>query len=443
MVSARLALSCLALVLVAAAAEAGPAVTVYSRDLGYVRETRALDLRGARDSVRLADVSERLDFTSLRLTPSGGARVTRLAYRFDVASGDALLEHARGSRVRVTMRENRTVEGTLVASDGIWLVVRTDDGAVSTLARNAVDDVRLANPPRDMSLRPTVEAVVEGGRGRTSAELSYLTGGLSWSAEHTLVRSGEHGGVWSANVTVENTTGRDYVDASLKLVAGSPNRAVGMPPPMPLRAQMVEMAEAKSDLGEQTFGEYHLYTLDRPATLRDRESQSLSMIAPHTIKLTPRYLLRAGAQSVTSQLMVENTDAAGLGVPLPGGRVRIYEPDPSGAAQFIGEARIDHTAAGEKLTLDVGSAFDLAAERREVSQRRISDRERESTIEIKLRNRKKTDVTVVVEENVTADSEVLKSTHPSTRKDASTLQFSLPVAAGKETVLTYTLRVRY
>lgn len=446
MAIARIALAGLLPALLAAPALAAPAVTVYTRDLGYVRESRPIELRAARDTVRLTDVSERLDFTSLRLVPSGGGRVTRLAYNFDVASGDALLENARGQRVRVTSRDNRVAEGVLVAADGSWLVVRADNGAVHTLSRMAVEEVRLANPPRDMSLRPTVEAVIENARpGRSEAELSYLTGGLSWNAEHTLVRSGETGGTWSANVTVENTTGRDYVDATLKLVAGEPNRAVRPPQPMPfMRAQAMEMAaDAKVDLEEATFGEYHLYSLDRPATLRDRESQALTMLAARDVKLTPRYLYRGGAPGVVSQLVLQNTAAAGLGVPLPGGRVRVYESDPAGATQFIGESRITHTAEGEKVTLDVGTAFDIAAERREVSSRRISDREREAEVEVKIRNRKKTNVTVVVEEPVAGDHEVLKSTHPAKRKDANTLEFSLPVAAGKETVLTYTVRQRY
>ena len=426
---------------------AGTALTVYSQDLGFVRETRTLDLAGARDTVRLPDVGERVDFSSVRLVPGGGARIARLAYRFDAASGDAVIERARGSRVRVASRGDRVAEGTLVAADGNWLVVRADDGAVSTLARPAVEEVRLAKPPVDMLLRPTLEAVVEGGKkGRTEAELSYLTGGLTWSAEHTLARTGETGATWSASVTVENSSGREFRDATLRLVAGEPRRDVTMPPrPLMVRATALGIAgsEEKADLSEESFADYHLYSLDRPATLRDRESQALSMIAPRAVKVTPRYLYRGGARGVTAQLIVENTAAAGLGVPLPGGRVRIYESDPSGALQFTGETRITHTAVDEKVTLEVGTAFDIAAERREVYNRRISDREREYQVEVKLRNRKKGDVTILAEESAGGDHEVLKSSHPATRKDANTLQFTLPVPAGRETVLSYTLRVRF
>lgn len=438
----------LTLVVPAAARAAGPAVTIYTHDLGFVRETRPLDLAGTRDTVRLSGLSERLDFSSLRLVPAGAARVTRLAYRYDVASGDALLEHARGGRVRVAARGDRVTEGTLVAVDGNWLVVRSDDGAVVTLSRAAVEELRLAQPPVALSLRPTLEAVLEGGRrGALQAEVSYLTGGLSWSAEHTVVRQGEDVATWSSAVTVENQTGREFADADLKLVAGEPLRQG--PPPMAGRMAMMEMAVAEAapkaaDLSEQSFSEYHLYTLGRPATLRDRESQSLTMLEPRRVKVSPRYVYRGGdPRGVIAQIETRNAADLGLGVPLPAGRVRFYEADPSGALQFTGETRIAHTAEGEKLTLEVGVAFDLKAERRELYNRRIADREREYAVEIRLRNHKPGPVTVVVEEGVAGDIEVTKNTHPFTRKDANTLQFGIPVPAGQEVVLGYTVRARY
>src|SRR5262245_19931590 len=215
----------LSVALVPAAASAGPSLTLYTSDLGLVKESRTLDYRGSRDTLRLEGVSNRLDASSLRFVPSSG-KLTRLAYRFDVATGDGLLERAIGSRVRVVSKTGERVsEGTLLSADGAWLVVRRDDGALSTLSREAMQAIRLARPDAGLSLKPAIEAVVEGAkRGNGTAELQYLTGGLSWSAEHTLVRTGETSAQWSAVVRVENTTGRDYRDANVKLIAGHVSR---------------------------------------------------------------------------------------------------------------------------------------------------------------------------------------------------------------------------
>lgn len=428
-----------------AALAAGPRVTVYSHDLAYVEEMRTLTLTGSRDTLRIGDVPDRIDFSSVRLD-AGGAAVERLAYRFDVASGDGLLEHALGRRIRVVSQQReRASEGVLVSADGSWLTLRADDGGMIVIARTDVGEVRLPDAAKGLSLRPTLEVVLaDGRRGDTPASLEYLTGGLSWAAEHRLVRTGETSGRWSTAVTVDNQSGREYRDARLRLVAGEPQRTGGNPTPRPMMMKTMAMEAAPAaDMVEQNFSEYHLYTLEHPALLRDRESQSLVMLGERSVKLEPRYLVRAGATSVLSQIRLVNDAASGLGVPLPGGRVRVFEPDGAGGNAFTGESAIGHTAAGEKLVLDVGTAFDLAVERRDVSSKRISDRERENTVEIKLRDRKKTDVKIVVEESVGGDFDVTNETFKSTRKDANTLQWEIPVKAGGEAVLTYTVHVRF
>ena len=426
-------------------ANAGPNVTIYTHNLGFVRESRVINLRAAIDTLRLEDVSTQLDFSSVRLAPATG-HVRRLAYRWDVATGDGLIERARGQRVRVLSRGDRAAEGTLLSADGSWLVVRTDDGGLATLSRAAVEAVQLARPAGALALKPAIEAVIEGGRGDVAAELSYLTGGLSWTVEHTLVRTGETRAVWSAAVQVENTTGRDYVDAALKLVAGEPSRT-GAPSrkaaPMMMRAMSDVDGGGAGEMTEAAFADYHLYTLKGPATLRDRETQSLVMIEPRPITVAPRYLYRGDARGVLSQLEFVNSVKDGPAVPLPAGRVRCFQPDDAGALQFVGETTVGHTPVDEKRTLDLGFAFDLAAERRQMAERRVSEREREYDVEVRLRNRKTGPVTLVVEESIGGDTTLLKQSHISTRKDAGTLQFKLDVPAGREVVLTYTARQRW
>jgi hypothetical protein len=325
-------------------------------------------------------------------------------------------------------------------------VVREDDGSMHTLSRQAADDVRIASAGDRFTIRPSLEAALEGHKGRVSAELSYLTGGMSWTAEHVVVRHGETNATWSSRVTVENTTGSEFVDATLKLVAGDPNRENPSPAPMMMERAMVagDMANQKSVMTEQAFGEYHLYTVDHPATLRDRETQALAMYDPRPIKVAARYLYRGGdAAGVKAQLMIVNDRASGMGMPLPAGRVRFYEQDADGSLQFTGETHIIHTPEDEKLTLDVGTAFDLVAERRETSNRRISDHEREYQVEVKLRNRKPTNVQIVVEENAGGDVEITQKSHEFVRKDANTLQFTVAVPAGKEVLVRYTARQRW
>ncbi len=434
------------LAIIPASAIAGPSLTLYTSDLGLVKESRAVEFRGGRDTVRLEGVSNRLDASSLRFVPGSG-RLTRLAYRWDVASGDGLLERAIGARVRVLSKNERVTEGALLSADGAWLVVRGDDGALTTLSREAMQEVRLARPDAGLSLRPAVEAVVEGARkGAGSAELQYLTGGLSWAAEHTLVRTAETSAQWSAVVRVENTTGRAYNDARVKLIAGDVARvSPGMPRPEMAMLMKTSANDAAGQApSEQAFADYHLYTLPGTVSLRDRESQTLVLLEPKGVAVKPLYVYTGGNPSgVRSKLEMVNSAREGTGAPLPGGRVRCYAPDSDKDVQLTGETMVKHTAVDEKVTLEIGYAFDLAAERKQVSDRRVSDREREYSVEIMLRNRKSVDATIVVEEPVGGDVEVIKSSLPASKNDANMIRFTVPVASGKEVVLTYTARQRW
>ncbi len=446
--SRALALAATASLFMVLPALAGPSLTLYTSDLGLVKESRAVTFKGARDTLRLESVSTRLDATSLRLVPSSG-RLTRLAYRWDVATGDGLLERSVGQRVRVMSKNDRVTEGTLLSADGAWLVVRTDDGSLVNLSREAMQEVRVAKPDAGLSLKPAIEAVIDGAKkGAGDAQLQYLTGGLSWSAEHTLVRTGETTAQWSAVVRVENTTGRSYEDARVKLIAGNLSRTAPAMPPRPDMGMMLKVSAMASDAGaapeEQAFSDYHLYTLPGTVTLRDRESQTLTLIEPKSVTVAPRYTYRGGDPSgVRSQLELVNSAKAGVGAPVPAGRVRCYAPDADQDLQLTGETNVQHTAVDEKLTLDLGYAFDLAAERKQTSEKRVSDREREFGVQISLRNRKAVDATIVIEEPVGGDIELIKSSHTANRDEANLIKFTVSVPAGKEVLVSYTARQRW
>src|SRR5262249_32868586 len=195
---------------------------------------------------------------------------------------------------------------------------------------------------------------------------------------------------------------------------------------------------------EQSFSDYHLYTLPGTVTLRDRESQTLVLLEPKAVTVKPLYTYRGGNPSgVATRLELVNSAREGLGVPVPAGRVRCYAPDADRELQLTGETSVKHTAVDEKLTLELGYAFDLAAERRVTSEHRVSDRERTFAVEIKLRNRKSADVVITVEEPMGGDTEILQSSLPPVRDEAGVAKFQVPVPAGKETVLTYSARQRW
>ncbi len=127
---------------------------------------------------------------------------------------------------------------------------------------------------------------------------------------------------------------------------------------------------------------------------------------------------------------------------MPAGVVRVYKADQTGAQQFIGENRIDHTPKDESVRVKLGDAFDVVAERKQTDYKNISRRVFEYAYEIRIRNHKDEAVTVVVNEPIGGDWEIINSSFPAEKTAAFAARFNVPVAKDGEAVLTYRVRVK-
>jgi hypothetical protein len=111
-----------------------------------------------------------------------------------------------------------------------------------------------------------------------------------------------------------------------------------------------------------------------------------------------------------------------------------------GDLQFIGEDRIDHTPKDEEVKLYVGNAFDVVAERKRMSMRKITDKIREEDFEVSVRNHKDEDIEVRVVERPYGYWTIKEETHEFEKKEARRVEFTVPVSADDEALLKYTIR---
>ena len=215
---------------------------------------------------------------------------------------------------------------------------------------------------------------------------------------------------------------------------------------------------------EKAFFEYHMYTLPRPSTVADKEVKQLEMFAPaRGLTVDKKFLYNPLGQSrwgggrhtdksigVTSYKKVHvfiefrNSEDNKLGIPLPGGKVRVYKQDPDDEAlEFIGEEKIDHTPRDEDLSLRIGNAFDIVGERRQTDFRVDSGAKwMVESIEIKIRNHKDEDVEVRIKEPMYrwTNWRIQARSHDYEKLDSRTIAFDVPVKADGETVVTYTVK---
>jgi len=242
--------------------------------------------------------------------------------------------------------------------------------------------------------------------------------------------------------SISNQSGKTYNDAMLRLIAGQINRAQ-QPQPRLQKGMLTELSAAPSSFQEKAFFEYHMYTLPRKATLADKEIKQISLFDPATTAVQKIYKYMANGSSGDVEVAVKfmNTEKAGLGMPLPGGRVRMFKADTDGSLILLGEDQIDHTPKDEELSVTVGTAFDIVAEERLVSRNMVSQKVEDQDYEIEIRNHKSEPVTVEVDKNLYGFWEITKSNLEYMKKDANTVQFDVPVKAEDTTVVSFTVRI--
>ena len=439
------------------------AITIYNSNFGLVREVRRLELAQGRVELSYADVSAHIQPETVHLKPldaPDALEVLEQNYRYDLLTPEKLLEKYVGKQVKVVRyNEKLGTEETKVAE-----VLAVENGAVLRIDGEVVTGFpgRYVFPdvPPNLVAKPSLVWLLASNAERQRVEVSYLTQNLSWRADYVLLLDpSDEKGDLTGWVTLTNGTGTTYKNAELKLVAGDVQRVA--PPEEPRPEVMSDMiapaaAPAPPQFKQESLFEYHLYSLQRPTDLLDRETKQVTLLEAHGIKLkkkleffgtsywyTSVYPDLPKNQKVGVFVEIDNSEKSGLGMPLPKGVVRVYKADQSGAQQFVGENSIDHTPRDEKVEIKLGEAFDVVADRKQTEWKTLGSCSSESAWEIELRNHKDTAVSVEVIEPANGDWEIVSASHKAVKKDAQTFEFEVPVPARGATKVTYRVRVRW
>lgn len=427
-------------------------VTVYNQDLALVREVRKVDLPKGLFTLEFRDVPSQINPVTLLVAGGDGSGFDLLEqnYEFDLISPDKILEKYVGQSLSWIQEDGSRIEGTLLS---------TVNGPVYEVGEEIVFQVpgRLALPtmPANLRARPTLVWLAQAKKGgEVELETSYLTRGISWTADYVLqLDAAGTTADLQAWVTVNNRCGAAFAEANLLLVAGDLNQA--QPTREHMRMATAYLADAEKGFTEETLYDYHLYSLQRPTTIKDNQIKQISLYEAQDLQVVKHYRLggyphlfrslgpMADKPRVEVRYSFANTQKNNMGMPLPAGVVRVYGTSSSGSRQLLGEDRVDHTPKDETIELTVGKAFDIVAERVRTDARKLADNLYRTTFEITLRNHREEAVTVEVIEQVGGYWTVVESSHEARKIEAQTLGFDVPVKANGETVLRYTVEVKY
>jgi hypothetical protein len=418
-------------------------LTIYNSDQALVREPYVLSLTRGRNDLSLEGVPRRIDSTSVRLEGEG-FRVLRQTFDYDLWSGDRVFRRFLGDSI-VYRYAGRALRGRLVGIEGEDLFIERRDsvGVLTMINRRQISDLEF--PPRmGLATRPSLRWELESAKGGDQpATLSYLTSGIEWTAEYAAtLESSEREVELTGWASIVNRAGTAFTGARIALVAGDLHHAGETPERGPAA---VEAPPAPPTTAAQELFAYHEYPLAGTMDLENLETTQLPIVGPVRVPARRTYVYDAArdGSSVRVRLELGNERAHGLGMPLPAGRVRVYQRDSGGGVALVGEDAIGHTPAGEEIRILSGTAFDLVGDRTRVSHTRVSRNVTEDAYRITIRNRGTKAAVVTVSETLYGNWEIPAKSVDYRKKNADTIEFDLPVPAGQSAAVSYTARFTF
>jgi hypothetical protein len=439
------------------------ALTIYNVNLGLVKDQRQIKLFKGIGDLRFIDVAAQIMPTSVHiksLLEPTSLQVLEQNYEYDLLNPQKLLDKYVGKEVKLYTKNPYTereevVIATLLSNNGQPIFKIGDEITFGHPGRIIFPGV-----PENLNAKPTLVWMLENTLpSAQKIEASYLTSGINWRSDYVVTLNDKDDKAdLSGWVTIDNHSGTTYKNAKLKLVAGDVNRVRDE---YEYKDKMMRLAEvaakaAAPQFKEDSFFEYHIYTLERPATVKDNQTKQISLVTADDIPVK-KELLYYGAnyyyysrygeamsnQKIGVFIEIQNKKENNLGIPLPKGAVRVYKADKEGSLQFVGEDSIDHTPKDEKVRIKLGDAFDVVGSRKQTEWKKIAYDTYEAAFEISLRNHKKEHVIVKVVEPIPGDWTMLSSSHEYKKSEAFTAEFNVPVPRDQEVKLTYRVRMRY
>ncbi|HTC95985.1 MAG TPA: DUF4139 domain-containing protein [Terriglobales bacterium] len=448
------------------------ALTIYNGNFAVVRQNVPLELTSGINHITFNDATAHIEPDSVVLRDPSGRRALQILeqnYRNDPLSQGLLLSLYEGKTIDFQVDQKQIVQGKIIRSG-----YAPNGSSEPIIEVNGKLQFTLPGQPifpalgDDTILKPTLDWLLETDKpGTANAELSYVTGGLSWHADYNIVAPPKGDTIdlvgW---ITMSNGSGKEFDNARIKLMAGDVNK-VQPEERNYLRRAYDEMEMAKSAAApvvvEKAFDEFHLYTLEHPTTLRDLETKQVQFVAATQIKSQRLYVYNGaaipnygwgpeqirndasyGTQSNPKVWIMQefkNSKENNLGMPLPKGRLRFYRRDDDGQLEFTGENTIDHTPSDETVRVYTGNAFDIVGERRRTDYKLDSSHDwMDEAFEIKLRNHKKEAVEVRVVEKLYRWSnwKITQQSQDYNKIDAQTIEFRVQIPPDGERVVAYT-----
>ena len=462
--------------------------------LALVVETRDVVLPAGRSRLRFEGVADGI------IPQSAGeeglpAAIVERDFDYDLISPASLVARSVGRTVQVVRTNPRTgretSESAVIRSGPEGVVLQTGGHFEALRCGGEAERLVFDGVPSDLAAAPTLSLAVNApSAGRYRVRLSYLTVRVDWAAAYvaqvapdgrslalsgwiTLANRGDTGFENAPTAVVAGHLARAPVEipaaatpalekacwpeetthsgwpAALRLRAPAPAAMLGAP-----RAAMFAEASVavRKQAIESQLGDYKLYTLAEPTTVAARQTKQVlfldqpavkfETVYAHTVRVSDESVADPTPTAADTVLRLRNTNADGLGRPLPAGSVQLRRPQAmeGGRELLVGEPELDRDVpVGEPFELRVGQASAVTLTDRATSEQRRGGRISRS-YEVLAANAKTLPVVVEVRHDRAGASGFAVITESARHGDkAGDPVWRLSLAPGERRTLRYTV----
>lgn len=433
-------------------------LSIYNNDLGFVKDTRKVNLSAGVSTIAFEGVSEKMKAETAMLNGSG-INVLEQNYDYAVLTPSSILEASIGQKVRIATTNPQTGEDILTPAE----IVTANNGAPILKFNHGYEPLSnrriiYNNLPSSLRTQPTLVITLNNNIAEDKEiELAYLTQGLNWKADYIAEITSNNELNLNGLVTLNNNSGTDYNNAHIQLIAGDVNHNVMQPKLMRSMNAVAMVDSATFGISEPTqerISDYHMYTLPNTTTITDKQVKQVNLMNRENVKFAKEYKftspLSLSLRHSTSffekkspQVVFEilNEKSSGLGEPLPAGIVRLYKKDSSGNLQFIGEDNINHTPVKEKIELNTGNAFDITINGKITSSKKINDNTYIHELAITFQNSSDEYVEVAFSQNFNYEHELISESTTSRLENANRRVWKINITPNAESTLTFGVKV--
>lgn len=387
-------------------------------DLGWlggyalISETRTIDLPAGESEIRFEGVADTLLPASVIVSglPQQPAEKN---YDARLLSPGALIDAFLGQQVHIRRTHKKTGKVTeseaIIRSGPNGIVLQTADGFEALKCTGIPETLIYPGVPEGLSDKPTLTLKASSAEPvRRTVRLSYLASQFDWQANYIAMLN-PNGRTLDlfAWLTLANGNDSSFAAAQTQAVAGEPNREDDSrygrpygpqiqlqcwpsgntssppqspyppPPPAPERDEGDEydsasivvtgsrISAAAMVAAQEDLGDLKLYRIPERVTVAANAQKQVAFLVRNQVRYERLYSVKTaaegefdGPQPISILIRTKNLKDRGLGLPLPSGRMAIFETV-DGRSILAGEPTLEDKAVGEDVEVIVGQSPDV------------------------------------------------------------------------------------